>query len=141
MSYKGGRSQKQNRLWTARKRRGLGQKQVAYLLDTSIDEISRCERGVITPGLEIALGLEIVYGLPVRLLFKDLYKDLQSRISERVSHKESLKRIYEGALGLEQKLGESCTFQDLLQIANLSGVDAAKIRDHITHLAKKLAYL
>lgn len=141
MSYRGGRSQKQNRLWIARKRRGLGQKQVAYLLDTSIDEISRCERGVITPGLEIALGLEIVYGLPVRLLFKDLYADLQSRISERLSQQEPLKAVYEDALKSEQNLGDSCTYQDLLQMASISALDATKVRDHITQLAKKLAYL
>lgn len=141
MSYRGGRPPKQNRLWIARKRRGLGQKQVAYLLDTSIDEISRCERGAITPGLEIALGLEIAYGLPVRLLFRDLYEDLQSRISERVSQQESLKRVYEDALKSVQNLGESCAYQDLLQMANLSAADAAKVRDHITQLAKKLAYL
>ena len=141
MSYKGGRALKRNRLWIARKRRGLVQKQVAYMLDTSIDEISRCERGVITPGLEIALGLEIVCGLPVRLLFKDLYADLQSKISKKVSQQESLKRIYEDALKSEQKLGDSCTYQDLLQMTNLSAADAAKVRDHITQLAKKLAYL
>lgn len=141
MSYRGGRSRKQNRLWTARKRRGLVQKQVAHLLDTSIDEISRCERGVITPGLEIALGLEIVYGLPVRILFRDLYEDLQSRISGKLSSQELLKKVYEDALKSEQKLGESCTYQDLLQMTNLSAADAAKVRSHITQLAKKLAYL
>jgi transcriptional regulator with XRE-family HTH domain len=141
MSYRGGRSLKQNRLWIARKRRGLVQKQVARLLDTSIDEISRCERGVITPGLEIALGLEIVYGLPVRLLFKNLYEDLQSRIIEKISRQESLKRVYEETLISGQQIGESCAYQDLLQMTNLSAVDAAKIRNHITQLAKKLAYL
>ena len=141
MSYRGGKALKRNRLWIARKRRGLVQKQVAHLLDTSIDEISRCERGVITPGLEIALGLEIVYGLPVRLLFKDLYEDLQSRISKKVSQQGSLKRIYDDVLKSGQKLGESCTYQDLLQMTSLSAADAAKVRSHITQLAKKLAYL
>ena len=141
MSYKGGRAPKRNRLWSARKRRGLVQKQVAYMLDTSLDEISRCERGVITPGLEIALGLEIVYGLPVRFLFKDLYEDLQSRISKKVSEQESLKRFYDDVLKSGQKLGEACAYQDLLQMTNLSPADAAKVRSHITQLAKKLAYL
>ena len=141
MAYRGGRALKRNRLWIARKRRGLVQKQVAHLLDTSIDEISRCERGVITPGLEIALGLEIVYGLPVHLLFKDLYEDLQGRISKKLNNQESIKRVYDDVLTSEQKLGESCTYQDLLQITNLSAVDAVKVRSHITQLAKKLAYL
>jgi len=141
MAYRGGRALKRNRLWIARKRRGLVQKQVAQLLDTSIDEISRCERGVITPGLEIALGLEIVYGLPVRFLFKDFYEDLQNRISKKVTDQESLKRVYDDVLKLGQKPGEACTYQDLLQMTNLSAADAAKVRSHITQLAKKLAYL
>jgi hypothetical protein len=58
-----------------------------------------------------------------------------------VSQQESLKRVYDDVLKLGQKLGEVCAYQDLLQMANLSAADTAKVRSHITQLAKKLAYL
>ena len=131
---------KQNRLWLARKRVGLGQKQVAYLLNLkTVDQISRYEKKIRVPALETALKLEIIYGLPLRILFKDLFDDLQRDISERVQKNAALKRLYE-ELSTEAP-GEFCGYSELLKSAAISGRDKARIRDHITYVAKKLAYL
>jgi transcriptional regulator with XRE-family HTH domain len=46
MTLQGGKIKISNRLWKARKRRGLGQKQVAFLIGKTIGEVSRYERGV-----------------------------------------------------------------------------------------------
>jgi transcriptional regulator with XRE-family HTH domain len=140
MTTKGGKPHKQNRLWIARKRRGLGQKQVAHLLDSTVDEVSRCERGAITPGLEIALGLEIVYGVPARILFAGVYEKLRAEITERINSQQSLKKSFAYDLSSEQLIGEFCVFEDLLNAPALSDPEASRVRDHITRLAKRLAY-
>ncbi len=63
-----------NRLWTCRKRIGLGQKAVAKLLGhktTSI--ISEYERGHMLPNLRTAFKLAAIYRVPPQELYPDLY--------------------------------------------------------------------
>jgi transcriptional regulator with XRE-family HTH domain len=141
MSRQGGKTKTQNRLWLARKRRGLGQKQVAYLLDKNVDEISRYERGIRIPSLETVLGLELIYGIPARLLFKDVYEQLQAEISARTPSQEVLKAIYPEASAEGQLSGEYCSYQEILNLQSGSAQERSKVRDHITKLAKKLAGL
>jgi transcriptional regulator with XRE-family HTH domain len=131
---------RQNRLWLARKRARLGQKQVAYLLKlTTADQISRYEKRLRLPTLETALKLEIVYGVPLRLLFKEMFEDLQQEIAERIHQNAVLKARYEAVS--KQAPGECCAYAALLTAPAISAQDKARIRDHITYLAKKLAYL
>src|SRR5437870_13110734 len=88
---KGGKNKTENRLWIARKKRGFEQKQVAHLLNhKSVDQISRYENGSRLPKLQTALKLEIVYGVPLRLLFTDLYSQLRTEIKERTVTSRSL---------------------------------------------------
>ena len=141
MRRQGGKTKIQNRLWLARKRRGLGQKQVAYLLDKTVDEISRYERGLRIPSLETVLGLELIYGLPARLLFKDIYEQLQAEITARIPSQELLKAIYPETLTGGQLSGEYCSYQEILNLQSASGLERSKVRDHVTKLAKKLAGL
>jgi transcriptional regulator with XRE-family HTH domain len=141
MRRQGGKIKIQNRLWLARKRRGLGQKQVAYLLDKTVDEISRYERGLRIPSLETVLGLELIYGIPARLLFKDIYEQMQTKISARIPSQELLKAIYPEALSEGQMSGEYCSYQEILNLQSDSAQERSKVRDHITKLAKKLAGL
>lgn len=73
--------QKQNRLVIYRKRMGFNQKQVALLLgfkDTS--KLSRYENGQLFPSLPIALGLEIIFRVPVAFLFPGFYDELRKKI-------------------------------------------------------------
>jgi transcriptional regulator with XRE-family HTH domain len=135
---------KQNRLWLARKKLGLGQKQVAYLLNLkTADQVSRYEKRMRVPTLETALKLEIVYGLPLRILFKDLFDELQRDISQRAQKNTAIKHLYGKVSTTEMTkvLGEFCSYTESLNSASISGRDKARIRDHITYLAKKLAYL
>ncbi len=74
-----------NRLWQARRRAGLEQKQVARLLGhRNCDQISRYERGVRVPGLRIALKLEIIYRTSVGALFPDHYEAYRREIAGNV---------------------------------------------------------
>jgi transcriptional regulator with XRE-family HTH domain len=60
---------------------GFSQKQVASLLghrDTSM--ISHYERGRALPPLGVALGLEIIYRVPVAFLFPGMYDELKRNI-------------------------------------------------------------
>jgi transcriptional regulator with XRE-family HTH domain len=71
-----------NNLWQARKRSGLARKQIAALLGhKSNDEISRYEKEVYLPSLKTALKLEIIYQMPIRLLFQPLFEECRSEIS------------------------------------------------------------
>jgi transcriptional regulator with XRE-family HTH domain len=72
-----------NGLWQGRHRAGLERKQVAFLLSKkSTDELSRYERGIYPPNLKTALRLEIIYQMPVRLLFRELFEQLRTEINE-----------------------------------------------------------
>jgi transcriptional regulator with XRE-family HTH domain len=75
------RKNQQNNLILYRKRMGFTQKQVALLLghrDTSM--ISHYERGRTPPSLGVALGLEIIYRVPVAFLFPAQYDELKQEI-------------------------------------------------------------
>jgi transcriptional regulator with XRE-family HTH domain len=131
-----------NRLWLARKRRGLEQKQIAYLLNhQSIDQISRYELGSRFPSLDNALKLEIIYGVPLRLLFKELFDGLEDEVWQRISLSAPLQKRYGNHTAQSTGLSEYCAFAELLTMPNASEANRGKVRQHVTSLAKKLAYL
>ncbi len=131
-----------NRLWLARKRRGLEQKQVAYLLNhQSIDQLSRYEQGARLPSLDNALKLEIIYGVPLRLLFKELFDTLEDEVWQRISLSTPLQKRYGNRTANTVELAEYCAFSELLAMPQASEADRARVRRHVTVLAKKLAFL
>lgn len=135
---KGRKLKMRNRLWRARKRVGLGQKQLAGLLNQgTADQISRYEHGARVPTLRIALKLEIVLGTPLKLLFNELYEQLREEVRRKLEQQPLLKDAYRDA-GLEHR--EYCTIADLLGQSHPSETDK-RARSHITELAKKIAYL
>lgn len=76
--------QKQNNLVLYRRRMGFTQKQVAQLLgqrDTSM--VSHYEHSRALPPLAVALGLEIIYRVPVAFLFPSMYDDLKQQIRDQ----------------------------------------------------------
>ena len=76
--------QKQNNLVLYRRRMGFTQKQVAELLgqgDTTM--ISHYEHSRELPPLTVALGLEIIYRMPVAFLFPSMYDGLKRQIREQ----------------------------------------------------------
>jgi transcriptional regulator with XRE-family HTH domain len=84
-----------NHLLRARRRLGLGQKHVAYLLNhKTTDQVSRYEKGWRIPGLKMLLQLEIIYGVPARVLYEDLYEELRKEIENRASKLTTLSNTY-----------------------------------------------
>jgi transcriptional regulator with XRE-family HTH domain len=137
----GGKNTIENRLWPTRKRRGLEQKQVAYLLDHHTpDQVSRYELGTRLPTLETALLLEMIYGAPLRVLYKDLYERLQVKLQARL---ESVSQLQDrlGEFLNEDGLREYCAYGELLRTGQPAQADLPKARRHVTELAKRLAYL
>ena len=75
-----------NHLLLYRKRMELSQKQVASILglkNTAI--LSHYERGTSRPSLTRALGLEIVYRVPVAFLFPELYEEIREQVRAKES--------------------------------------------------------
>lgn len=75
-----------NRLMLYRKRMDLSQKQVASILGLkNLAVLSHYERGTSRPSLQRALGLEIVYRVPVAFLFPELYEEMRANIRAKES--------------------------------------------------------
>lgn len=74
----------QNYLRTYRKRAGLSQDEVAYLLGCqSGAKVSRYERFARQPSLETALAYEMVFGAPVRNLFAGTFQKVEHKTVKR----------------------------------------------------------
>ena len=137
----GGINTVENRLWQIRKRRGLEQKQVAYLLNhNTADQVSRYELGTRLPTLEIALLLEMIYGAPLRILYKDLYERLQAELRGRIERVPRLGERLAEFLS-EDAIREYCAYGDLIRTGNPAPTDLIKARRHVTELMKKMMYL
>lgn len=127
-----------NNLWIARQRVGLELKQVARLLSfKSAELVSRYEKGMHLPGLEIALKLEIIYKMPVQKLFKELYKQCRREISEiktgrqvKLSAQQSLYNNGSEKLTAE----EFCAYQNFLTTHIPNQSELALITKHIISL-------
>ena len=129
----------QNQLWLARKRKGLEQKQVAYLLGLSPDKVSRYEKGRRLPGLQTALGMQIIYGLPPHVLFKGLFEMLRRDIAERINKRATLQAIYGSLLSDTDQLAAWCSYTELLKNAHLSQAEKDRVRTHVVQLMRELA--
>ena len=71
-------------LRTYRKRRGLTQDEMAFLLGChSGTEISRFEHLARHPNLEAALACQIVFGVPAHELFPGVYAEVEKIVTER----------------------------------------------------------
>lgn len=73
----------QNNLRRYRKRSGLEQKQLAFLLNQkSTDEVSRYETGIHRPNLETAFKLQVIFHVPIALIYHRLFEHCQVEIAE-----------------------------------------------------------
>jgi transcriptional regulator with XRE-family HTH domain len=141
MSSEGGNIPFSNRLWRARKRSGLGQKQVAFLIEKSVDEVSRYERGLHLPELHTLLALEVVYGIPLRLLFQELFDQVRDRITERINSREALRSKYQALLENNDPEQEYCGYEEILKLPGLSAAERDKVRSHVTRVMRRLSDL
>lgn len=73
-----------NYLRTYRKRSGLSQDEVAFLLGVRCGtKISRYERSARKPGLEAALAYELVFDVPARRLFAGMFRKVEAATIRR----------------------------------------------------------
>lgn len=136
----GGKRKTRNRLWLARKRIGLQQKQIAALLNhQTVDQVSRYEKDLRLPTLETALRLEIIFGVPLRVLFQDRYEKLEDDVRRKITSSPSLKRIFEQA----EKNGVEayCAYAELLRGLSPTSTDLDRARKHAIRLSNKLSEL
>jgi transcriptional regulator with XRE-family HTH domain len=75
----------QNNVLAHRKRWALSQRALAKLLGVSAVALSRYERRNRAPHLRLALGLEVVFGVPARALFPDRYAEVEAAIIRRAA--------------------------------------------------------
>ena len=77
---------RRNHLYTLRRIRGLGQKQLAYLLGyRSAPMVSRFEHGRSLPSLKVGFLMEIVLGARLADIYPDEYQRLQQLVLRRSS--------------------------------------------------------
>ncbi len=137
----GGINTTRNGLWLVRKRLGLRQKQIAYLLNHKTnDQVSRYEKGARLPGLKMLLQLEIVYGIPARVLFREYYQELQTEIWTRAKENADIHQTLPLPLEEVEPLAEFCPYLELLKNPRLSEPENAEIRQHVIQLMRKLTY-
>jgi transcriptional regulator with XRE-family HTH domain len=128
-----------NRLWQARRRAGLEQKQVARLLGhKTCDQISRYERGDRLPSLEIALKLEIILRVPVRELFPDLYEHCRAQISKRALPTKPAAPPDDKSSD-PQMGAHLCTYETLVLQRNPSENAISLAKQHSIKLVRKLS--
>lgn len=73
-----------NYLRTHRKRAGLSQDEVAFLVGLSGgDKVSRYERRSRLPSLETVLACEALFGVPASELFAGLYEEIEEETRKR----------------------------------------------------------
>lgn len=129
-------------LLQARKRSGLSQKTVAFLLGRKFtDEISRYEAGQRVPTVQTALKLEIIYRVPIRLLFYQAYQSCLWQIREKsgkFSETSPLSAFSDESLQDRLKEEEYCTYAHLLRTPNLPQIEKQNVYAHIRYLAKKI---
>jgi transcriptional regulator with XRE-family HTH domain len=127
-----------NQLWLARKRLGLGQKQVARLLNhKTTDQVSRYEKGERMPGLMLLLQLEIIYGIPPRVLYREYYEQLQAEIIRRAGSLQTLSGAYTPSPAEPKLFSEFCSYEEILQNLKLSQAENDRVRKHIVTLMRE----
>lgn len=115
-----------NRLWLARQRLGLGQKQVAKLLaNQTTHQLSRYENGQRLPSLKMALKLSVIYKLPIRVLFPTSYQACLEELRSRA-----------GSLSVKLDLDltkptDYCSYIEMINSEFLNATDQEKVRRHI----------
>ncbi len=78
-------SRSPNYIRTCRKRTGLTQEEVAFLLGSkSSAGISRHERLKQTPDLETLLAYELLFQTPVRNLFSRTHQEVELKLKQRI---------------------------------------------------------
>lgn len=105
-----------NYLRTFRKRSGLSQAEVAFLLGCIYGtKLSRYERNQRLPNLKTVLTLELIYQSESKHLFKGIYHDLAYQLKERIAILEKQLRKKPTSPALTHKLSSLKSLQSHLK--------------------------
>lgn len=73
-----------NDTWKHRKRHGLTQHEMAFLLGSKNgSSVSHLERGAREPSLRNAFACEMMFGVPARDLFPGIYEEVEQEVKTR----------------------------------------------------------
>lgn len=132
-------NKQRNQLWLARKRLGLQQKHVAYLLNhKTTDQVSRYEKGWRIPGLKMLLQLEIIYGMPARVLYQEWFAELQAEIEAKAKTVSAINSVYMLPMSRSGLFTEFCFHEAVLRNAAVSKPERDKARKHVVLLMRRL---
>lgn len=135
----GNKNKLNNHLWLARKRLGLRQKHVAHLLNhKTTDQVSRYEQGSCLPRLKLFLQLEIIYGMPARVLYSELYEELQKEMEARAQSLKILSSVYSVSSSDTGIFSDFCPHEELLRNPNASQAERNQVRKHVVILMKRV---
>jgi transcriptional regulator with XRE-family HTH domain len=110
-----------NYLRTHRKRAGLSQDEIAFLLGCqSGSKISRYERFARQPNLQTAFAYEVISGTPARELFAGVFQEVEST---------TIKRVHLLIRQLEAAKPDRMTTQKLEVLKAIASVSATAPRD------------
>lgn len=132
-----------NSLRRYRKRAGLEQKQVAFLLNRAgTDEVSRHEKGAYRPNLETALKLEVIYQVPIRLLYPALFERCRREIAERKNQYSQAFPAPDWFLRHPEQLKqeEYCFYAGLLTGSRPNALELEAVDKHTINLANTSSY-
>ena len=129
-----------NRLWQARQRAGLEQKQVARLLGhKNCDQLSRYERGARLPSLRIALKLEIIYRTPVSNLFPEHYQQYRAEIAVADTQSGQSNGLAENYEGERLPDAHICTYGNSMLRKKPTADEISAARKHSIRLIQTIA--
>lgn len=129
-----------NRLWQARHRAGLEQKQVARLLGhKNCDQISRYERGARLPGLRIALKLEIIYRTPISNLFPEHYQKYRFEVAATVIQSGQSKGLATSEEGEQLPDAHICTYGNSMLRKKPTAMEIEAAKKHSIHLIQTIS--
>lgn len=108
----------QNYLRTYRRRFGLSQKDLAFLLGfKSWAQVSRCETFQQVPNLQTALALQALFGAPVAELFAGMYEQAEKEASKRA---RILMRKMQGAAATQAALRKADILRAIAVTPNIN---------------------
>lgn len=154
-----GKTKLNNRLWQARHKIGLEQKQAARLLGhKTCDQISRYERGARLPGFKTAMKLTILYGASFEELFPEHYKRFSQEIQIKAeAYSASLNTGSTNGTAHSSNVPEAsasqsfpressqdaplCHYARLLENPNPSPAELEAVRKHAIKLIRTMTYL
>jgi transcriptional regulator with XRE-family HTH domain len=154
-----GKTKLNNRLWKARHKIGLEQKQVARLLGhKTCDQISRYERGSRLPGFKTAVKLTILYGVSLEEIFPEHYKrfnlEIQTKaeafvasLNNGIKNKPANSNTESEAsasLPLSRESSHDsllCHYARLLENPSPSKTELEAVRKHAIKLIRTMTYL